>query len=363
MDNKISYWLALNFVPGIGRVNYLNLIRSLGGPKEVFRASKREILSVDGMGQKTVDSIKDFKEWPRVEKEMRMIEKFGVNIVTFLSPSYPERLKEITDPPPLLYIRGTLRDSDRVAVAIIGSRRASDWGLRMTRDLAEEMVRHGIAVVSGMARGADSASHRGAIKGGGRTLAVLGCGVDRVYPPENKGLMEKIIEYGAVISELPIGTLPEGVNFPARNRIISGLSLGVVIVEAQINSGSLITARLALEQGREVFAVPGNVLDRRSRGTNKLIKEGAKLVESARDIIEEILPQVAPKEPVQKRMDFSPDESTVFRLLENGPTHIDTIIKQTGLNPGVLSNVLLSMELSGIIEQLPGNFYIEKKRW
>jgi DNA processing protein len=274
-------------------------------------------------------------------------------------------LKDIYDPPALLYLRGALRREDELAVAIVGSRKTSAYGREVTERIGRDLARHGVTVVSGMARGIDSVAHKGALQGGGRTIAVLGCGVDVIYPSENRNLFHQIIEQGAVLSEFPMGSPPEAGHFPRRNRIISGLSIGVVIVQASGESGSLITAGYALEQGREVFAVPGNIGAEGSRGTNQLIKEGAKLVESSEDILEEVLPQWRREgETAQKGGDavltLTEAEKCLYGLLDETPLHIDALIRESQLDPGSVSSLLLNLELKGLISQWPGKCFSKK---
>jgi DNA processing protein len=279
-------------------------------------------------------------------------------VVDVLSERYPRLLMEIPDPPPFLYLMGELNGSE-TAVAIVGSRRATQYGLCTATRLARELVSQRVTVISGMARGIDTAAHWGALKTGGRSIAVLGCGIDVVYPPENGALHRALAEGGALLSEFPLGTEPLAENFPRRNRIISALSRGVVVVEAGERSGSLITAHFALEQGREVFAVPGNVTSTKSRGVNRLIKEGAKLVERVEDILEELSIEVLPNLPVPKPPSFelAPDEAEIYALLGQGPLQIDDIIVQSALTVGEVSATLLRLELKGAIMQLPGKHF------
>jgi DNA processing protein len=267
----------------------------------------------------------------------------------------------------LLYLKGEWKPQDEKTVAVVGSRSASDYGRRVARDLCRGLVSLGFTVVSGMARGIDGVAHETTLNAGGRTMAVLGCGVDRAYPPDHEKLYQRISESGAVISELPIGTKPLAHHFPARNRLISGLSLGVVVVEATEKSGSLITAGLALEQGREVFAVPGEVGSSRSRGTNRLIRQGAKLVESVDDIIEEIAPQLLPRQgtaPVETRRlaeNASEGARKIFALLQERPLQVDEVIEASGFTPPRVLEILLELELQGYLRQLPGKKYIAEQ--
>jgi len=279
----------------------------------------------------------------------------------FTSADYPKSLFQIPDPPPLLYLRGQLR-SHEAAVAIVGSRRGTSYGLLTTGRLAEGLARYGVAVVSGLARGVDTAAHKGALQVGGRTVGVLGCGIDKVYPPENRNLFDEMAEKGALVSEFPLGTLPLAENFPRRNRIISGLSQGVLVVEAAENSGSLITAQYALEHGRDVFAVPGNITYASCKGSNRLIKQGAKLVDCVEDILEDLtgfeMPDAdAPTRTKPTSFALTPKEAAVYELLARSPLHIDDIISQTELTAGEVSSMLLHLELKGALVPLPGKHY------
>jgi DNA processing protein len=325
----------------------------------------KELLEIEGLGEKVAREIQRGPLEKVVERELSLLKEAGGKMITLRDEDYPMRLKDIYDPPALLYVRGELRREDELAIAIVGSRKTSPYGRWFTEKIGQDLARHGVTVVSGMARGIDSVAHMGALQGGGRTIAVLGCGVDVIYPSENRNLFHQIIEHGAVLSEFPMGSPPEGGHFPRRNRIISGLSIGVVIVQASAESGSLITAGYALEQGREVFAVPGNVGAEGSRGTNQLIKEGAKLVESTEDILEEILPQwkrekgTLPKAeaPVP---DLSEEEKVLYRLLGESPLHIDAIIRESQLDPGRVSSLLLNLELKELVSQWPGKCFSKK---
>lgn len=379
LNQNLKYWVALKWVEGVGNVGFKSLLEAFGTPQKVFEAPLSMIKAVPGIGDKTARQIKASKDWKKVEKELECADRTGVSIVTSQDPLYPSQLLNTYDYPAFLYVKGHLKEDD-VNVAVVGSRTASTYGKFTTERLCRELVLRGITVISGLARGIDSAAHRGALSGKGRTIAVLGCGLDIVYPPENEKLFDEISLQGALISEFPFGTPPNAPNFPARNRIISGISLGVVVVEASEKSGSLITARIALEQGREVFAVPGSIDSSGSRGTNKLIKQGAKLIENVEDILEEILPQVtiAPKlvkpdqrqkqpEDHQKILNLSPDlvlketEKTVWQVLSQKPVHIDQIITSTGLTAHEVLGILLNLELQGLIEQKPGKTYMRKE--
>lgn len=366
MKQDTYHWLALSFVEGLGSIGCRNLIRRFHTPARVFKASSNDLEKVEGIRSKVITGIKEFKHAARVEHELECMYKHEVKLVSFVDDTYPANLLNIYDPPPCLYVRGELRREDQRAVAVVGSRFASSYGKMITERISRDIARQGITIVSGMARGIDTSAHRGALSVKQRTIAVLGCGIDVNYPLENKRLKDEISSCGAVVSELPMSTAPAGCHFPRRNRIISGMSLGVVVVEASHRSGSLITARLALEQGRDVFAVPGSIDSLRSRGTHKLIKEGAKLVEDAGDIIAELIPE-AGFGPWQDRSEeaaggepLSNESGRILALLADEQSHIDTIIAGSGLTSSQVSTALLELELKGLIRQLPGNHFMKK---
>ncbi|HUL31955.1 MAG TPA: DNA-processing protein DprA [Thermodesulfobacteriota bacterium] len=365
MAEDIFYWLALSLTPGLGSILIKRLLDRFKTPEAVFRASQKDLLRIEGLGEKVTREIQKGPLENAVKRELSLLEKAGGKIMTLKDEAYPKRLKDIYDPPALVYVMGELREEDELAIAIVGSRKTSPYGRWFTEKIGHDLARHGITIISGMARGIDAMAHQGALQGGGRTVAVLGCGIDVIYPSENRNLFYQIVEHGAALSEFPMGSPPEGGHFPRRNRIISGLSIGVVIVQASTGSGSLITAGYALEQGREVFAVPGNVGAEGSRGTNQLIKEGAKLVESSEDILDEILPQWRrERETVQRSEPRGPDlgaeEKVLYNLLGDTPLHIDAIIRESRLDPGKVSSLLLNLELNGLISQWPGKCFSKK---
>ncbi len=355
------YWIGLKAVPGIGNVTFRRLLERFGSPRSVLSASSAELATVRGVTQPAIDAIGS-GGWQRfAEEECLRLRSSGASLLLFTSAEYPKSLFQIPDPPPFLYLRGELR-SRELAVAVVGSRRGTSYGLLTTGRLAEGLARHGVAVISGMARGVDTAAHKGALRVGGRTIGVLGCGIDKIYPPENRSLFAEMAERGALVSEFPLGTLPLAENFPRRNRIISGLSHGVLVVEAAENSGSLITAQYALEQGRDVFAVPGNITFASCKGTNRLIKQGAKLVDCVEDILEELPgyePPAAgiPATPKPAAFALTPKEAGIYELLARSPLHIDDIISQTELTAGEVSSMLLHLELKGALVPLPGKHY------
>jgi DNA processing protein len=365
MAEDIFYWLALSLTPGLGSILIKRLLDRFKTPEAVFRAPLKDLLKIEGLGEKVARKIQEGPLEKVVKRELSLLEEVKGRIVSLKGDDYPKRLKDIYDPPAVLYVRGELRNEDELAVAVVGSRKTSPYGRWITEKIGQDLACHGVTVVSGMARGIDSVAHKGALQGGGRTIAVLGCGIDVIYPSENRNLFYQIIEHGAVLSEFPMGSPPEGGHFPRRNRIISGLSIGVVIVQASAGSGSLITAGYALEQGREVFAVPGNVGAEGSRGTNQLIKEGAKLVESSEDILEEVLPQWRRERETVREVetpgrDLAGGEKILYELLGETPLHIDALIQGSQLDPGKVSSLLLNLELKGLIFQWPGKCFSKK---
>ena len=366
MDGELG-WLALSLAPGIGYRTLHRLIRHFGSPGQVFTSRRRELKEIPGLKEKTIDAIKSSALRETAQKEMSRLLSLGIQIIQWGTEKYPNYLANISDPPPLLYLKGTLLPEDGRAVAVVGSRQASAYGLSVCEKICKELAWHGWTVVSGMARGIDSAAHRGALEGGGRTLAVWGTGLDVVYPTENRALSQEIAASGAVLSEFPLGTPPEPGNFPVRNRIISGLSLGVTVVEATVRSGSLITARMALDQGRQVFAVPGPIGRPTVEGSHRLIKEGAKLVESAEDIIEELLPMVDRKLhreiktlPIGEQPKLNDKERQLWELLGMDPLHIDAIARAVDLALAETAEILLRLEIKGLIKQLPGTFFMRE---
>jgi DNA processing protein len=352
------YWFALRSVPLVGNVTFRRLIEHFGSPAAVLSASLEQLSGVKGLTVPAALSIKKHDHRKAADAESAAFAKSGANLVTLLDDRYPSLLKEIPDPPPYLYLKGTLPAS-RTTIAVVGSRSASDYGISITSRLSRELAEQGVTIVSGLALGVDTAAHRAALQANGATIGVLGCGIDLVYPSTNRQLYREMEERGAIISEFPVGTPPDAPNFPRRNRIISGLSRGVLVVEAAEKSGSLITAGFALEQGREVFAVPGNITFRASRGTNSLIKQGAKLVESVADIIGELPPESAglPGWARKQEVVLSPDEEKICQSLAGNPLHIDELTVRSGLTVSAVSAMLLRLELQGAVMQLPGKMF------
>jgi DNA processing protein len=358
------YWLALRLVRGVGNVTYRELLEQFATPQAVL-STPSSALAASGIHPEVARAIAAFDQWRDVETELRKIARVGVRLVTRTDEEYPVNLTHLHDPPPFLYVRGAFVPADRIAIAIVGSRFASSYGRGVARDLAQGLAEKGVTIVSGLARGIDAEAHRAALAAGGRTIAVLGSGLDVVYPREHRALAEEIPLSGAVISEFPLGSKPDAVHFPYRNRVISGLALGTVVVEATDNSGSLITARCALDQNREVFAVPGNITTNRSRGPHRLIKDGAKLVEGIDDILNEIAPALAPpcSTPPAPAAPLEPHESVLVGLFDGEPLHVDTLIARSGLGAARVLEVLLGLELKGVVTQLPGTHFALIGEW
>ncbi len=369
MTSREAY-IALNMVDGVGPIRVRALLDRFNEPQAILSATKADLMQVEGVGDEVARSIISWREKVDLDGELTRIEKAAVQIVTRDDPEYPKNLREVYDPPIILYVRGTLSERDALAIAVVGSRRTTLYGQDMARKLAYQLGRVGVTVVSGLARGIDTAAHTGALQAKGRTVAVIGCGIDIVYPAENEKLANEIIEKGgAVVTEFPFGVKPDKQNFPMRNRIISGWSLGTVVVEANLKSGALITANQAAEQGRQVFAVPGRADSILSRGTNKLIKDGAKLTEDAEDILGEfeyLLPKRATEQAeaasegggTKPALVLSEMEEKVMAQVGQEETAIDEIIRASGLTTACVSATLLSLEMKRLVRQLPGKLYV-----
>jgi DNA processing protein len=386
MDQEsLKYWIALRAVEEIGCVGFRTLLQAFSTPRAVFSATAQTLQAIPGIGPKTADHIRSFSDWGMAEREIERARELEVDIVTCEDSTYPGNLLNIYDYPPLIYVKGSFKPGE-ICVAVVGSRLASVYGRYTTEKISRELALQGITIVSGLARGIDAAAHRGALAGKGRTIAVLGCGLDLIYPPENEGLAGAVATHGALVTEFPFGTPPNAPNFPSRNRIISGISLGVVVVEAGEKSGSLITARIAAEQGRSVFAVPGEIGAAGSRGTHRLIKQGAMLIENVGDILEEILPQAAmppstsnglspasqtgAAKPAPAGKDVMPaknmagladTEQKLLTLIPSRPVDIDLLIGSSGLTAQEVLNTLLILELRGLIRQMPGKQFLRKE--
>ena len=370
MMDENGWWLALHLVPGVGRITFKKLIGYFGHPHDVMQASSGQLLRVSGIGPKLAQAITGFQAAAAVERELEAVDALGCQVLIQGAANYPSLLKAIEDPPPVLYVKGDIGELAAPGIAIVGSRRPSTYGKVVAEQLSRGLGEVGVTVVSGLARGIDSVAHASAVEHGGRTIAVLGSGLSFIYPPENRQLAQRISRQGAVVSEFSMKTKPDRLNFPLRNRTISGLSLGTVVVEAGERSGALITAQWALDQGREVFAVPGNVTAPTSRGTNRLIKMGAKLVECVEDILEEFPHYAlgskraqAPESSQLCRADCTPDEACLLALLDPVEArHVDWIIEQAHLPTSMVSALLLTLELEGKVTQLPGKLFLKALR-
>jgi DNA processing protein len=370
-----TYWLALRRVHSVGPRTCRVLLERFGSAERIFGASESELAEA-GIPVSAIRNLLSFNQFAPLEKELCELERLNARLCRWSDPEYPENLRHIPDPPPYFYLRGDIQAASRHSIAIVGARTASDAGLRMAHRLGLELAAKGMTVISGLARGIDAEAHQGALDAQGRTIAVMASGIDVIYPPEHRKLADAIlINNGVLLTELPVGTPPIAENFPARNRILSGLCLGVVVVEAAERSGSLITARMALEQDRQVFAVPGSPLSNKTRGSNRLLKDGAKLVECVEDVLEELAPQLARgtglpssssaggQSPAHalRATAFTPETDEIRAVIESLKSdhklHIDSIIEQSGLGASVVLRILLELELKGIVSQHPGKLF------
>jgi len=357
MDDK-RFWVGFNLVKGIGAVR-LQALRGHFGDLALAWQAPLDALQAAGLSQKIAERVIQARASVDLDGFMEQIAAQGIQVLTWEDEAYPSRLKEIDQPPPILYLRGELTTEDAWAVAVVGTRRVTAYGRQVAEELASYLAQNGVTVVSGLARGVDAIAHQAALKAGGRTLAVMGNGVDRIYPPEHRALAEQILASGALLSDYAPGTPPESANFPPRNRLISGLSLAVVVVEAGETSGALITAQFAVDQGREVFAVPGNILAPQSKGTNRLIQQGAHPLLSARDVLEALnLTRVSEQRIVRKALPADTVEAQVLNVLAHEPLHVDEIRNQTGLPIERVSATLVMMELKGMVRQVGGMNYV-----
>lgn len=366
MDEETKALLHLSLTKGIGTATYRLLVDRFGSASAILNADKKDLEDIPKIGSRLAGKFVHSREDVDVDKELSLAQERGVNIVPYTHEHYPQNLKAIYDPPLVLYIKGTTSPGDVLSMAIVGARRCTHYGQSQSRRLSRLLGQSGFTIVSGLARGIDTAAHEGALEAGARTIAVMGCGLGRVYPRENRELSERVSCQGALVSELPMLTPPSEKNFPPRNRLISGLSLGVVVVEAAPRSGALITAHWALEQGKEVFAVPGQVDNPYSRGTHKLLKEGAKLVEDVGDIIEELGPlaetlSVGDKEEVKdpRSLMLNSQEKKVFSLLGSQPKTIDEITEEAGLPASNVASTLMILEIRRLAKQLSGKRFVK----
>lgn len=353
--------LNLSAVSGVGSGRLRALIGRFKEPARVFKASISALSQVDGIDRKIAEQIRLFSDFAYGKQQLGILERINSRVVTFWDKEYPDILKRIYDPPAILFVKGRIEKQDANAIAIVGSRGLSDYGKMVTESITRGLSQYGITIISGLARGVDTVAHWSALHCQGRTIAVLGNGLDKIYPPENRGLAERIVENGALVTEFPCGVGPDAVNFPRRNRIIAGLSLGTVVTEAGIKSGALITAHMAVESNRDVFAVPGHINSKKSEGCHRLIKEGAQLVTSADEIIDELLPQLKndnDKHGTAPKVQLSSDEEGIMAHLSAEPIHIDVLARKIGKSTSAVLTVLLMLEMKDCVRQLPGKYFV-----
>ena len=356
------YWLALSCVPGVGPTTFRRLVDTLGSPEAALKASPAA-LEAAGLDKARIRAVEQTRLRLDLEAELARLARHGVDILTWNDTSYPRRLGEIHDAPPVLYVRGRLLPVDEWSIAVVGTRRATSYGRQVTQELTAALAANGITVVSGLAKGIDACAHRAALEAGGRTIGVLACGLDLLYPADHLALAREMAQTGALVSELPLGTRPVPGAFPARNRLISGLSLGVLVVEGDVGSGARITANFALDQNREVFAVPGSVFSPASRLTNGLIRDGqAKLVARVEDILEELnLSMVTQQLEMKELLLGDETEASIYRYLSHEPTHIDDLGRLSGLPASSVSSTLTLMELKGLVRHQGGMRYVRAR--
>jgi DNA processing protein len=357
MPDDKKYWIGFNLVRGIGAVRFQQILSFFGDLSLAWQAPA-EAFKEAGLPTRALNNLLRLREETDLDELYDSILAKDVQVLTLPEDDYPHLLKQIDQSPPVLYVRGKLLPSDDFAVAMVGTRRISAYGQQITRDTSLYLAGHGLTIVSGLARGVDALAHQSALQAGGRTIAVLGSGVDVIYPPEHRKLAEAIIENGAVISDYPLGTQPEGVNFPPRNRIISGLSLATVVVEAGERSGALITSDFALEQGREVFAVPGNILSPVSKGTNRLIQKGAYALVSPQDVLDVLdLSQVQEFKEARQALPADTTEAKILQSMDYEPVHVDEICNAVGMAVEKVTAALTMMELKGLVQHVGGMRY------
>lgn len=356
--SDIEPWVRLSKLE-LSAKKAVALVDYFGGPEEVFRAPAEELKQAGAIGDKTAERIRAAGS-ATADREIAALEKIGARAVTIRDGDYPANLRQIYDPPPVLFVRGELREEDRFAVGIVGTRKPSEYGRSMAMKISRDLAARGLCIVSGGARGIDTTVHTAAVQAG-RTIAILGSGLDVPYPYENRGLFKRIAESGAVISEYVPGTQPDAYRFPARNRLISGMSLGVLIVESLVTGGAMITARTAVDQNRDVYAIPGATDNDRSEGPHRLIRDGAKLVERAEDILEELGVQTDYSDRRERPTipdNITPEQKAVLQALSLHPKHVDDIIAECGLSASVANSTLTMLEMLGLVRRVPGNAYV-----
>ena len=356
--NDKKYWVGFNLIKGIGAVRMQGLVAYFGDLESAWNADDASLTEA-GLGAKLIERVNIARQGVSLDKVWEKIESQGIKILTWGDHEYPSRLKEIDQPPPVLYIRGEYLPDDLFAVAIVGTRKVTPYGRQVTEEIASYLAANGMTVVSGLARGVDAIAHQSALRAGGRTIGILGSGVDKIYPPEHRGLADQMMERGAIISDYAVSTPPEASNFPPRNRIISGLSLAVVVIEAAETSGALITAEFAAEQGREVFAVPGSILAPQSKGTNRLIQNGALPLLTPADLMQALdIHRIGEQKSARKILPMDETEAKVLNVLGREPLHVDEIRNQSGLPIEKISATLALMELKGMVRQVGGMNYV-----
>ena len=356
-EDERPFWVAFHQVPYIGPARFARLREHFGTLDAAWNASARELGEV--LDQRAAESVARARAAFSPEREMERIERLGISVLTIVDDDYPKLLVQIPAPPPVLYVKGAFTPADQTAIAIVGTRRSTSYGREVTTRLAREFAEAGVSVVSGLARGIDGAAHDAALRGGGRTIAVLGSGVDIIYPPEHKNLAAQIVENGAVISDYPPGRKPDAPNFPARNRIISGLSLGVVVVEAPARSGTLITVDFAADQGREVFVVPGSVLSDNSAGGHRLLRDGARLVTCAADVMDDLrIGERKEQAAVQQALPLTDQERRLLNHISGDPQHLDELMIAAGLSIAEGSGLITMLELKGLIRDAGARHFV-----
>lgn len=357
---KLNDILLLLTIPNFGSGRIRRLFSVFESSEQILKAPTRRLMQVDGIDRKLIEQIKKGGNQQEVDDQLVLIEKHQIEVLTIWDQKYPALLKKTADPPLVLFYKGELPDSLPPCLAVVGTRTPTQYGKTVTEKLVGDLIHTGIAIVSGLARGIDTVAHQAALSHGGKTIAVLGCGLDHIYPPENRKIYQEIQEKGVLLSEYFVGTGPDAVNFPRRNRIISGITLGVLIVEAGDKSGALITANYAVDQNREVFAIPGAITNPKSSGPHRLIQDGAKLVHTVQDILDEIAPGLAQNQPAEKPIPdhLSALEKTVLENLSSDPKHIDRLVLELKQTPAMILSSLLNLELSGLVRQLSGKMFI-----
>lgn len=357
-DEETLYWVAFSLIKGIGAVRFRYLLSEFGTMKNAWEATPLALVKA-GLSPKLVQNLLDLRSQIQLSQLKERLVAAGIQVMTWQDVSYPRRLKEIDQPPPVLYVRGEIKAEDEIAVAVVGTRRLTTYGRQIAEEIARGLAQNGVCVVSGMARGVDAVAHESALDSGGRTLAILGSGVDRIYPPEHRKLAERIARQGALVSDYPPGTEPDATNFPPRNRIISGLSLAVVVVEAGEKSGALITASFAADQGRDVFAVPGNIKAPQSVGTNRLIQKGAYPFMSVDDLLATLdITVMHQQQAARKVLPADATEARVVQVLHDQPQHVDEIARLAGMPVAQVSSALTMLELKGLAKSVGGMSYV-----